>query len=221
MFESKKIIEFQNFLKQDTFNRYESWKHCYEAFEDISKENDYLALHLGFYLASWGMYRGSTGLLQKDYKIHVGAVAIIKKYHKDLRCSKDFEVSKEHIETIIQLKKELYDYYNDFLYQTNRNTFEKKPPTDTLLSKIVLGTLGCSPAFDRYFNDGVKSKNIKSTKFTSNSLGLLIDFVVNNKSKIVALQQDFLKRDKVYYPIFKVVDMYFWNEGFKKEISNE
>ncbi len=221
MFESKKIIEFQNFLKQDTFNRYESWKHCYEAFEDISKENDYLALHLGFYLASWGMYRGSTGLLQKDYKIHVGAVAIIKKYHKDLRCSKDFEVSKEHIETIIQLKKELYDYYNGFLYQTKRNTFEKKPPTDTLLSKIVLGTLGCSPAFDRYFNDGVKSKNIKSTKFTSNSLGLLIDFVVNNKSIIVALQQDFLKRDKVYYPIFKVVDMYFWNEGFNKEISNE
>lgn len=221
MFESKKIIEFQNFLKQDTFNRYESWKHCYQAFQDVSKDNDYLALHLGFYLASWGMYRGSTGLLQKDYKIHVGAVAIIKNYHKGLRCSKDFEVSKESIDKIIKLKNDLFHHYNQFNYQTKRNTFEKKPPTDTLLSKVILGTLGCSPAFDRYFNDGVKSKNIKSTKFTSNSLELLIDFVEDNKSKILELQQIFLKEDKVYYPLFKVVDMYFWNEGFKKGISNE
>ena len=92
-------------MKQDTFNRYESWKHCYEAFEDVSKDNDYLALHLGFYLASWGMYRGSTGLLQKDYKIHVGAVAIIKKYHKDLRCSKDFEVLAKIITPDVGLSK--------------------------------------------------------------------------------------------------------------------
>lgn len=50
---------------------------------------------------------------------------------------------------------------------------------------------------------------------------LIIDFVENNKSKIVVLQQKFFKEDNVYYPLFKVVDMYFWNEGFKKEILNE
>ncbi len=38
---------------------------------------DMLALHLGFYLASWGMYRGSSFLLQKDYKVHVPIVKII------------------------------------------------------------------------------------------------------------------------------------------------
>ncbi|RXR19347.1 hypothetical protein EQG63_07865 [Flavobacterium amnicola] len=203
-------------MKQDTFNRYESWKHCYQAFEDVSNDNDYLALHLGFYLASWGMYRGSTGLLQKDYKIHVGAIEIIKTYHKDLRCKVDFEVSKDSIDKIIKLKNDLFHHYNQFNYQTKRNTFEKKPPTDTLLSKIILGTLGCSPAFDRYFNDGVKLKNISATKFEYRSLEFLFDFIQTNESKIKELQSYYLKEMDIYYPTFKIVDMFFWNEGFKK-----
>lgn len=39
------------------------------------KENDvnldYLSLQLAFYLASWGMYRGSSFLLQKYYRVHI------------------------------------------------------------------------------------------------------------------------------------------------------
>jgi hypothetical protein len=214
LFETEKIATFHNFLKQDTFNRYESWKHCYEAFGDATKENDYLALHLGFYLASWGMYRGSTGLLQKDYKIHIGAVTIIKKYYKDLRCSQNFEVSQESITRILELKKELYDYYNKFDYQTKRNTFDKKPPTDTLLSKIVLGTVGCSPAFDRYFNDGVKSYKIKSTRFEKKDFDELFKFIDRNRIEIIQFQNELFQKEDIYYPIFKLVDMFFWNEGF-------
>ena len=42
-------------------------------------EDDYdnLVLHLGFYLSNWGMYRGSSFLLQKSYKEHVEAVKYI------------------------------------------------------------------------------------------------------------------------------------------------
>ena len=43
-FQPEKITSFQNYLKQDTFNRYKSWKHCYEAFADIKKDNDYLGI---------------------------------------------------------------------------------------------------------------------------------------------------------------------------------
>ena len=59
-----------------------SWQHCYNAFI-LNRSNvddntfDYLALHLAFYLASWGMYRGSSFLLQKDYKVHIPIVKII------------------------------------------------------------------------------------------------------------------------------------------------
>ena len=42
--------------------RSRSWEHCYRVFRDArtnpSPDCDYLSLHLAFYLASWGMYRG-------------------------------------------------------------------------------------------------------------------------------------------------------------------
>lgn len=33
-----------------------------------------LALQLAFYLTSWGMYRGSSLLLQKDFTVHLPVV---------------------------------------------------------------------------------------------------------------------------------------------------
>ena len=73
------------------YQRYNSWNHCYEAFVTL-KDEKLLSLHLGFYLASWGMYRGSSKLLNRDYLVHVEAVKIIKKY-AHLRCTKEHEVS--------------------------------------------------------------------------------------------------------------------------------
>lgn len=96
---SKKQIEdaFNLFYENCTsipHSRYKSWEHCKivfnKTFEDI-KTNKYsaetipfevvdnLCLNLGFYLASWGMMRGSTDLLQKDYKIHTKAIPVLLK----------------------------------------------------------------------------------------------------------------------------------------------
>ena len=57
-------------LLEDSQHRFASWIHCYDAFGDENLDNNQKALHLAFYLASWGMYRGSSGLLWKDYTIH-------------------------------------------------------------------------------------------------------------------------------------------------------
>ena len=69
--------KFYNELKKDNNGRYKSWEYCYSIFykahlnKNIDEAYlDYLSLHLAFYLASWGMYRGSSFLLQRDYKIH-------------------------------------------------------------------------------------------------------------------------------------------------------
>ena len=63
----KKTTQIEN-------DRYKSWEYCYHSFisarNSSSPDYDILSLHLAFYLASWGMYRGSSFLLQKDYKIH-------------------------------------------------------------------------------------------------------------------------------------------------------
>ncbi len=69
-------------LEKEPNHRYRSWEHCFRAFSDKkdvtdNKTIDYLSLHLAFYLASWGMYRGSSNLLQKDYRIHIPIVRII------------------------------------------------------------------------------------------------------------------------------------------------
>src|SRR6266851_4448858 len=60
-------------------HRYRSWEHCYGYFhrttaKAVAADRDHAALQLGFYLASWGMYRGSSFLLQHAYTAHLGVI---------------------------------------------------------------------------------------------------------------------------------------------------
>ena len=150
----EKIIKKFVKLNSKKHERYNSWNHCYSAFKNETNEK-ILSLHLGFYLASWGMYRGSSKLLQKDYLVHLEATRIIKKYWY-LRCEQNNEVEIKHLDSILQLIKELSSYYKE----ENNVT-----ATDTLISKIILGTLGCLPAFDRYFIEGVKNEGYSFKTF--------------------------------------------------------
>lgn len=72
------VAKFYNQLKRDENGRYRSWEYCYSSFYEARNGDDmdfeYLSLQLAFYLASWGMYRGSSFLLQKDYKIHIPVI---------------------------------------------------------------------------------------------------------------------------------------------------
>jgi hypothetical protein len=48
-------------------HRYRSWEHCYLYFhrsppKALAADRDHAALQPGFYLASWGTYRGSSFL---------------------------------------------------------------------------------------------------------------------------------------------------------------
>src|ERR1022692_2990337 len=74
------ILEFYDSLASDPNHQYRSWEHCYGYFRQrgalwTESQHDIASLHLAFYLASWGMYRGSSALLWKDYKIHKLAVS--------------------------------------------------------------------------------------------------------------------------------------------------
>ena len=57
---------FYEDARRDENGRSRSWEHCYRVFRDArtdpSPDYDYLSLHLAFYLASWGMYRGSSAV---------------------------------------------------------------------------------------------------------------------------------------------------------------
>lgn len=218
-FDTIKIHDFYKLIAIDEHNRYDSWRHCFETFGDLNQDDDLLALHLGFYLASWGMYRGSAALLQKSYKVHLGAITIIRDFYY-LRCDELNEVSKVQKKDVLELNKQLFKHYNSFTYIDNKNVLKNRKPTNTLISKIILGTLGCSPAFDRYFNDGVKKYNFSFTSFSDKNFDEIFNFVEKYKPELLKLQSELKSSQGLHYPLLKLVDIYFWHEGFSLETKN-
>lgn len=211
----KEVIEKYLFgIESDEFHRYKSWDHCFKAF-GLSEKDDRLALELGFYLASWGMYRGSGGLLQKNHLIHKGAVDIIfSDKSLNLRCDEPNEVDINDIDYILALKGELSKYYGFIRFNRGNGKTSQISPTDTLLSKVMLGTLGCVPAYDRYFIDGLKEKGMRCYRFNTDSLLELFQFTDRNRNEIEEVQQTIRKKFQCHYPIMKIVDMYFWQIGY-------
>ena len=133
--------------------------------------------------------------------VHVEAVEIIKN-REDLRCNSKHDVCFGDVDSIRKLIKELSSHYMIEHGVT---------PTDTLISKIILGTLGCLPAFDRFFVDGVKEQGYNFKSLKEKSLVHLFEFVNGNRDELVAIQ-----KKHPQYPLMKLVDMYFWQVGFKK-----
>jgi hypothetical protein len=183
-------------------HRFNSWRHCYNHFQDEyfegNSSNELAALNLGFYLASWGMYRGSTFLLQNDYTIHIGIVEILKA-NKDLDFSNFVNIQK--------VEDELKRHYK----KANDSTLESNEATHTLVTKILLGTYACTPAYDDFFKKGLglqhklpnKHKLVKT--FGENSLNTLNHFYEANQKEFVAFEDE--------YPKMKLLDMYFWKIG--------
>ena len=212
---------FYNELKADKNGRFRSWEHCYKCFHDArgngEVDYDYLSLQLAFYLASWGMYRGSSFLLQKDYKVHTPIVKQILKTEYDcllgLECS---DIKKASIQrALLHLNSKMEKYYDDIRKSVKENDVKNKVST-TLITKILMGTLGCVPAYDRYFIDGVKDQKVSTGIYNMNSLLKLADFYEENYTKLETVR----KKLRVYnlpYPQMKLLDMGFWQVGFERD----
>lgn len=228
--------------------RYKSWEWCHQAFlngkDSYSKANDdkekneiveNLSLHLAFYLASWGMYRGSSYLLQRDYKAHKNAVKVILENTNQILW--DYEPKTDNIEKA-----------NDLLFETESGIYWKiknsykgyddgsnndDESSDTLTTKILMGTFGCVPAFDRFLKSGISRYNkahdgrktkISGHKLTqslekqngngvTDSFKALVAFAIQNRSDL-KIDVDFK------YPAMKCVDMYFWEIGYEVDLAN-
>jgi len=212
------IEKYLNGILTDEFHRYKSWDNCHQSFTN-TKQTEIHTLKLAFYLASWGMYRGSSGLLQKSHLIHKGAVDILfSKEAQKLKCSSENDVVRNNIIDILGIKNKLADHYSMIYFTKGGGKTRTISPTDTLLSKILLGTLGCVPAYDRYFIDGLKEMKIKNTAFNEISLNKLFDFIETHTTEIEYTQKHILTKTSQYYPVMKILDMYFWQIGYEKEL---
>lgn len=227
-------------------SRYKSWEYCHKVFLELHKvkkfdelsddDFDYLALNLAFYLASWGMYRGSSFLLDRDYRTHIPCVKeIMKERYNPLW---DYEPSHNNIDEVKELifskpndkdeggiywliKNELYKIKNLDSYSANVDSKiniakNDVSPTDTLITKILLGTFACIPAFDQFFKEGCKllkpkiNSNLEKTK--TNCFERLCEFVMRHRWELQFISSE------IYYPPMKCLDLLIWRLGLKKEL---
>jgi hypothetical protein len=215
----KVITEYVNLFTHDTFHRYRSWDNCNDAFMS-GKQSENHSLELAFYLASWGMYRGSSGLLQKNHLIHEGAVEILfSKAGQSIKCSPKRDITADDIDKIMEVKNTLFAYYKSIRFLDGKRQERNITPTDTLLSKIMLGSLGCVPAYDRYMVEGLKICGIAENKFNTESLNKIFDFIKYNKNDIETCQALVMSKTNKYYPVMKIIDMYLWQTGYEKTLK--
>jgi hypothetical protein len=92
-------------------------------------------------------------------------------------------------------------------------------PTTTLVTKILLGTLACVPAYDVNLIRGLRKRGLTYSGLQVSNLRLLLGFVKTpeNLAQFETAQGQIEKIGGVRYPIMKLVDMYFWELGKPKK----
>jgi len=196
-------------------DRYTSFDYCYNYFlttNDITQDVEKSCLVLGFYLASWGMFRGSSFLLQKSVKHFEPAIRYIATLDKSVWDIDANNYDEKNTQTIIKIYKDI------------KFSLINKDNSDlTLITKILLGVFGFIPAFDNYFCNtfraisdgqcGFRKVNVKSISFIK-------AFYESNKTSIDRLSTetfttDFITGQKttINYPKAKIIDMYGFISG--------
>ena len=215
-----------------------SFDYCFNYFQSFENKAELAApeniqqscLHLGYFLASWGMFR-SRKLAKKTSLTH---------YSKIIR-----EIASWDEQLLAIWKTDADGYSNDQTrklllkcYAAIKNIAlpaEQKAEL-TLTTKIMLGVFGCIPAFDCNFKKtfGRLYKNKFFEKFDEQALIKLADFYKNNgHSKTIdelAIQTNTLdfetgKKTSRHYTRAKIIDMIGFqmeeNKNGKKKKSKE
>ncbi len=193
--------------------RYASFDFCYNHFYSFYKENrlseladeknlQTSCLQIGFYLASWGMMRGSSFLLEKSARNYKSLIIAISKMNPRLWEIDVENYDEENIPLLLDCKQQIISE----LVKENR-------PSDTLITKIMLGIFANVPAYDQYFR---KSLGIHS--FNKKSLLKIKDFYEEHKDVFNLFKIhtfDFLtaKETSIVYTKAKLIDMSGFMDG--------
>jgi hypothetical protein len=196
--------------------RYASFDFCFNYFQD-HRESGRIAelnaasqiqtscLQLGFYLASWGMFRGSSTLLTRSAKALEPVIdAVVEAPGEAWRLDVD-GYSPEGIDLLLDLW----------------STFSRVLPgghSATLVSKTLLGVFGCVPAFDAYFKRGFGASTT-SRAVRSRSLTKVHDFYMAQRdlverNRLSTLDFESGEPTERRYTQAKVIDMIFFIAGF-------
>ena len=215
------IAASQKYMKEisdDVHARYLSWEHCYGYFiknyvNPNDEQLDLMCLHLAWYLASWGMLRGGSFLLQKDYRIHLPVVKLLvsEEYHDLYNCSIEKLVEPAMCKKIMELSYKMVELYRGLTIDLGDG--EGKNASDTLITKILLGTIGCTPAYDRYFKAGLALTNIAQQRYGERSMRQLVKYYIDHYEELESCRV-MISQNRISYTPMKILDMCFWQIGF-------
>jgi hypothetical protein len=213
------IQAYHSAIANDPDHRYRSWEHCYGYFRrieptGISQQRDHAALQLGFYLASWGMYRGSSFLLQRAYTAHLGVIDLLTEPRFSLLWEVEYGAGDQDTKLgplVLQAVAAVREVYRPIASANNSGE-----PTDTLVTKVLLGTFGCLPACDNYFISGFKRAGFSYSRVSPSFIGEISDFSRGNLQDFRAEQTRIERLSGIHYPLMKLVDMYFWQSAPKR-----
>lgn len=193
--------------------RYASFDYCYNYFYSFYKRNKLheladeknlqtCCLQLGFYLASWGMMRGSSFLLEKSVRNYKNLVILISKMDPKLWEIDVDEYDDENIVLLLNCKKQIIEALG-----------KENKPSDTLITKIMLGVFANIPAYDQYFR-----KSFKLHSINKKSLLKIKAFYEGNKEIFDSYKIhtfDFLtyQETDVIYTKAKLIDMCGFMDG--------
>jgi len=207
------INDFKEKSKPD--DRYTSFDYCYNYFRttnDLTEDIEKSCLVLGFYLASWGMFRGSSFLLQHSVNHFKPTIQYINSLDKSVW---DIDVDKYNDKNI----KLITDIYNEI----KKRLIPNGNADLILVTKVLLGVFGFIPAFDTYFCDTFRNLFHGQCGFRSVnkvSLSFIHNFYQENKSQIdnlsnITFTTEFIsgKKTKINYPKAKIIDMYGFNKS--------
>src|SRR5690606_25709984 len=150
------------------------------------------------------MLRGSSFLLEKSAKHYEKLVEEIADFDKKI-----WEIDVDNYDTNIDLLISFKEKINHSLSSGS------KKPTDTLITKIMLGVFANVPAYDNYFQ-----KAFKTYTFGKKSLNALRQFYLENYTLINNCDIktiDFLTGKETHrkYSKAKIIDMIGFIEGVK------
>lgn len=202
--------------------RYASFDYCYNYFYSFyrnkrikelanDKNIQMSCLQLGFYLASWGMMRGKAFISRKSVRNYKKLINTISQMDSKLWEIDVNNYTNENINLLLKCKEEIS---NSFKVMGNN-------PSDTLITKIMLGVFANIPAFDQYFKHsfGVNSVNKDALEkiniFYESNKGIL------DSTKIYSF--DFLTGEKndIIYTKAKLIDMCGFSDGQPKDNQEE
>lgn len=181
------------------------------------------------YLASWGMLRGSSPLLQCSPAALQSLIKYFDK-HKDSyiwNLDVDNYTNKHYTKIIIasynDIRLILMRIFKDIKSTHYTKFFNHSIPTDTLVTKIMLGVFGVVPALDRYFQQAfhLLYSDISFSKFNKDTLTSILNFYCSNQPILDSIEIPVIdfsgKLTSLNYKVAKLIDMFGFMYG--RELS--